>query len=137
LLGNVDAQAASYEPIVPSEHTCRWIYTNMTIDATRRVIPCCAAPAKGYDLVFATFGENFREEVFNSEKYRLARLYFSNPKAYSAERALRVLNQDPHCVNCIWDQDHVNVSNEHVNQYLRDVAGNVLNDQSMQILCSW
>jgi MoaA/NifB/PqqE/SkfB family radical SAM enzyme len=123
------------EPVKPSDHACRWIYTNMTVDAMGRVIPCCAAPSKNYDLVFGNVSET--EEAFNSDKYLLSRQHFANPSAYQAAKQLKVLNQDPHCVNCKWDQEHTNVNNEHVRQYLHAIAGDALDASAMNTLVGW
>ncbi|MGA2739699.1 MAG: radical SAM protein [Bryobacteraceae bacterium] len=66
-----DPHAAGDSP--PSEgHTCHWLYKNMVMDATGRIMPCCGAPRKDTNLVFATFGGN-GDDPFNSEKYRQAR----------------------------------------------------------------
>lgn len=41
------ASESLYEPVAPSEHTCKWLYTSLTMDATGRIIPCCSAPSLG------------------------------------------------------------------------------------------
>ena len=67
-------------------HVCHWLYKNMVMDATGRIIPCCAAPQPGKDLVFGSF-EGVNTDLFNSEKYRLARLSLADKPAYAAARA--------------------------------------------------
>jgi hypothetical protein len=64
-------QAASDSP--PSAgHTCHWLYKNIAMDATGRIMPCCGAPRPDINLVFGKFDGN-GEDPFNSEKYRQAR----------------------------------------------------------------
>ena len=135
LADGVDFGSPGYEPAMPSDHTCRWIYTNMTVDATGRVIPCCAAPSFSFDLDYGKIGPD--TDAFNSEKYQLSRRYFADPSAWAAKKELRVLNQDPHCVNCKWDQDHTNVTNEHVRQYLTSLGHGFPGAAAMKVLCDW
>jgi hypothetical protein len=63
---------APLEPKTESGHMCHWLYKNMVMDATGRIIPCCAAPRPDADLVFDTF-DGASPDSFNTEKYRLAR----------------------------------------------------------------
>jgi pyruvate-formate lyase-activating enzyme len=114
------------EPAQASEHTCRWLYSNMTLDANRKISPCCGTPMRSYDLDFGRFDANGGEEVFNSEKYRFSRKYFSGlPQA-------PMLTQ-PHCVNCRWNQDNPNIGPAHVDQYLFDVPA--IDPASRALLC--
>ena len=57
----------------------------MVMDGSGRILPCCAAPQPGLDLVFGDAKSG--EDVYNSEKYRLARLSFANPELYRIEQA--------------------------------------------------
>jgi pyruvate-formate lyase-activating enzyme len=125
LAGLPDADAA---PGAPSAHMCHWLYKNMVMDATGRVLPCCAAPRPDADLVFDTFhGEAV--DSFNTEKYRLARLSFADKAAFGTARAGSTLAVDPHCVKCDWlsDQQAALVGGPEIEKYFM-AAGNGLVD---------
>jgi organic radical activating enzyme len=114
------------EPAKASEHTCRWLYSNMTLDANRQIAPCCGAPRRTFDLDFGRFDASSDKDVFNSEKYRYSRKYFSGmPQA--------PMLKQPHCVNCRWDQDKPNIGPVHVDQYLFDVPA--IDPASRALLC--
>ena len=56
--------------------TCNWLYYNLTMDAARRVTPCCLPPMKAPEprhLVFSHFNGSNAEEVLNSPDAVLAR----------------------------------------------------------------
>jgi MoaA/NifB/PqqE/SkfB family radical SAM enzyme len=97
------------EPVSRSAHSCQWLYRNMIMDATGRVLPCCAAPKPGADLVFDNFNGS---DSFNSAKYQDARLWFADP--YSYQKAART---EPHCVRCEWNQDTAHTDGAQVAQY--------------------
>lgn len=116
------------EPAQASKHTCRWLYSNMTLDANRQIAPCCGTPKRTFDLDFGKFDASSGEEVFNSEKYRYSRKYFSGLTQNTA-------SLQPHCVNCKWDQDNPNIGPSHVDQYLFDVPA--IDPASRALLCGW
>ena len=134
------AQLARYpesdlNPGTASEHMCHWLYRNMVMDATGRILPCCAAPRPDADLVFDILN-GAAADSFNSEKYRLARLSFSDKPAYATARAASSLTADPHCANCDWysDQQSALIDAPAIAKYFR-IAGNGLVDaNSVSIL---
>ena len=84
-------------------HTCHYLYKNIVMDAKGRIMPCCAAPRPDADLVFGSAQSG--ADVFNSEKYRLARLSFADPELYQIEQASTGLSKGPHCAKCEWNQE--------------------------------
>jgi MoaA/NifB/PqqE/SkfB family radical SAM enzyme len=125
----------------PAKHVCHWLYKNMVMDATGRIIPCCAAPQPSKDLVFANFTGTAQEspEAFNSEKYRLARLSFADKQAYAQARADSLLDHDPHCHNCDWysDQQAAQIDAGQVQNYLRAAAPDLFDEKSITALSVW
>ncbi len=121
-----------------AKHVCHWLYKNMVMDATGRVIPCCAAPRPDADLVFAQFGGN-GAEAFNSEKYRLARLSFADKEEFAQARGGSLLDRDPHCVTCDWygDQAAAQIDSAQVSSYFRGAADGLFGDQSIGRLAGW
>jgi MoaA/NifB/PqqE/SkfB family radical SAM enzyme len=122
---------------VRAEHTCHWLYKNLVMDATGRVIPCCAAPKAGADLVFDVFSEADPRDAFQSAKYRLARTAFADPQAYPEAKRKSGLAADPHCVKCEWNQETAHTDGAQVQQYLRTVPGAPFDAESMEILAGW
>ncbi len=123
------------DPKASSRHTCHYLYKNMVMDGRGRVLPCCAAPQPGLDLVFAD--ANSGGDVYNSEKYRLARLSFANPKLYQIEHAANAPAPGPYCARCEWNQDKAQIDNEHLITYFHAVGRRVFNGASRTILASW
>jgi MoaA/NifB/PqqE/SkfB family radical SAM enzyme len=123
-------------PRVPSAHVCHWLYKNMVMDATGRVIPCCAAPRPDADLVFDTFhGES--ADSFNTEKYRLARLSFADKAAYGIARAgSKLAGDDPHCVKCDWysDQEAALVGGPEIEKYFMAAGNGVVDGECVRML---
>jgi MoaA/NifB/PqqE/SkfB family radical SAM enzyme len=119
---------ADANPGAASAHMCHWLYKNMVMDATGRVLPCCAAPRPDADLVFDTFTDE-SPDSFNTEKYRLARLSFADKAAYRVARAASTLDVDPHCVKCDWysDQQAALIGGPQIEKYFM-TAGNGLVD---------
>ena len=115
-----------------SEHTCQWLYRNLVMDANGRVLPCCAAPKPGVDLVFDRFEEP-PTDSFNSTKFQLARTYFANPQAYAAVKT----EPGPYCVNCEWNQDTAHTDSAQVEQYFRTVPGHIFHSETIARLAHW
>ncbi len=115
------------ERTTPSAHSCQWLYRNMVMDATRRVLPCCAAPKPGADLVFDIFSAT--GDSFNSGKYQAARLHFAGPES-SAPGA----QGDPHCIRCEWNQDTAHTDGDQVDQYFRTVPDGVFGSEIRRLL---
>jgi MoaA/NifB/PqqE/SkfB family radical SAM enzyme len=110
-----------------SGHTCHWLYKNMVMDGTGRILPCCGGPRQEANLVFDKFNGG---DVFNSEKYRQARAWFSDHKVGSTDDA-------PHCTNCEWDQTTVNIGEHEIRQYFRAVDVAFFDRKSIRLLSSW
>lgn len=124
---------ADLNPGAPSAHMCHWLYRNMVMDATGRILPCCAAPRPDADLVFDTLNGTAADS-FNSEKYRLARLSFSDKQAYAKLAG----TANPHCAACDWysDQEAALIDSPAIAKYF-GIAGNGLVDAaSVRILTS-
>jgi MoaA/NifB/PqqE/SkfB family radical SAM enzyme len=136
--GSVDADAimrafespwkgpASSEGPPSSGHTCHWLYKNMVMDATGRILPCCGAPRPDGSLVFAVFDGN-GDDPFNSEKYRQARSFFSG--------ATRGWNGAPYCTRCEWDQRTVSIGGPEIRRYFRAADAAFFNRRSLRLLC--
>lgn len=103
-------------------HTCRWLYENMIMDATGRILPCCGAPNKDGGLIFANVDKD--EDPFNSEKYQEARRFFSGKSA----------GENVHCSNCEWDQEQVNIGGEEIRRYFRAVDSGIFDRPARELL---
>jgi MoaA/NifB/PqqE/SkfB family radical SAM enzyme len=130
-----DRDAGIPDPEAASRHTCHYLYKNMVMDGSGRILPCCAAPQPGLDLVFANAKPG--EDVYNSEKYRLARLSFANPELYQVEQAANAPAPGPFCEKCEWNQDKAQIDNEHLSTYFQAVGREVFNPASLATLTSW
>jgi MoaA/NifB/PqqE/SkfB family radical SAM enzyme len=109
-------------------HTCHWLYKNLVMDATGRIMPCCGAPRPDANLVFASFDGN-GSDPFNSEKYRVARSFFSTgvPGAGDA----------PYCTRCDWDQTTVNIGAPEIRRYFRAADAAFFDRRSLRLLSGW
>ena len=117
----------------PNAHTCHYLYKNIVMDGSGRILPCCGAPQPHVDLVF----ENAQSaaDLFNSEKYRLARLSFANPEQYRAKQA-STLTPAPYCANCEWSHK-AQIDTEHLKNYFVIVGSDVFSPASVALLSSW
>ncbi len=111
-----------------SGHTCHWLYKNIVMDATGRILPCCGAPRPDTNLVFATFHGN-GGDPFNSDKYRQAREFFSTGAPAS--------EGDPYCTRCEWDQTTVNIGGPEIRRYFRAANAAFFDRRSLQLLSGW
>ncbi len=130
-----DRDAGIPDPEASSRHTCHYLYKNMVMDGRGRILPCCAAPQPGLDLVFADAKSG--EDVYNSEKYRLARLSFANPELYRIEQAASAPGAGPFCEKCEWNQDKAQIDNEHLRTYFQAVGSQLFDPASLATLASW
>jgi len=130
-----DREAGVPDPEASSRHTCHYLYKNMVMDGRGRILPCCAAPQPGLNLVFAD--ANSGEDVYNSEKYRLARLSFANPEVYRSEQAGSAPGAGPFCEKCEWNQDRAQINNANLGTYFRAVGPQIFNPASLATLTSW
>jgi len=120
-------QAASDAPL-SSGHTCHWLYKNMVMDATGRIMPCCGGPRPDTNLVFGAFNGN-GSDPFNSEKYRQARAWFSGDAPPPGDA--------PHCTKCEWDQTTVNIGSPEIRRYFRAADAAFFDRRSLDILSGW
>ncbi|HIG66076.1 MAG TPA: hypothetical protein EYQ43_11120 [Methyloprofundus sp.] len=85
-------------------NTCKWLYHNLTLDASGRVMPCCAAPTvkkSDKNLVYAQFNTSSKHNaVVNSEGAKLSRLSFSDTLAF--QKTSETMDKDdlPYCSKC-------------------------------------
>ncbi len=113
--------------------SCQWLYRSITLDAGGRIFPCCAAPRPDIDLVFSQFEADGSADVYNSEKYRLARLGFVNPAAYESERG----ELNPHCIRCDWNKETVNTDAAQIRHYFKAAGGSWIEPKSLDMLSRW
>jgi MoaA/NifB/PqqE/SkfB family radical SAM enzyme len=122
-----------WSPEVPLEtgnnpgHTCHWLYKNMVMDATGRILPCCGAPRPDAELVFANFDGD--GDPFNSAKYHQARLGFSRNSPSSG--------QGLYCSRCEWDHTAVNIGQGEIRRYFRAAHPAFFDRRSLRLLSSW
>jgi hypothetical protein len=124
-------------PGTEAASTCRWLYSSITMDAAGRIMPCCASPRPDIDLVFSKFDAMPPAEVFNSPKYRLARLSFADPQRYWRRRDSENPERGPHCANCTWPKDRPNVDSHVIRQYFRRAANHLFDSSTVSLLSSW
>lgn len=120
-------QQAAADERSDSSHTCHWLYKNLVMDAAGRILPCCSAPRPDADLVFAQFDS--KGDPFNSEKYRQARLFFSN-KTLSTDGS-------PYCTRCDWNQVDTNIGSREIQRYFRAANVAFFDRRSLKLLSDW
>lgn len=103
-------------------HTCRWLYENMIMDATGRILPCCGGPPQGGGLIFGHVDQD--ADPFNSERYQEARRFFSG----------RSGGENVHCSKCEWDQEQVNIDGEEVRRYFRAIDSGIFDKATRELL---
>lgn len=114
---------------VDGAHTCHWLYRNLVMDATGRVLPCCGAPGKDDSLVFARVED---EDPFRSAKYESARALFAGERDRSAAAAAAIA-----CSNCDWDQTTVSIGTDEIRRYFRAADPGFFDRKSLGLLSSW
>ncbi len=128
------------EPLLPpgpqsaqtAGHTCAWLYKNLVMDATGRVLPCCYAPQPGQNMVFTHFDPSGPEplaDLFNSRTHQQARALFRTDTP--------VASPPPYCAHCEWDQEHVNIDKSEVGLYFRCADPLLFDSRSIQLLTDW
>lgn len=110
-----------------SDHTCHWLYKNMVMDATGRILPCCGAPRVDTRLVFGTLEGD--REPYNSERYLRARSFFAGDTQDSGERL--------YCADCDWDQTAVNIGGPEIRRYFRSASPLYFDRRSLRLLSAW
>ncbi len=107
-------------------HTCHWLYKNMVMDATGRILPCCGASDS--KLVFGTL-DGCRTAPFNSEKYRQARAFFAGDS--------RIPDDSLQCSRCDWDQTSVSIGDRAIRHYFRAADPWFFDKRSVRLLLEW
>jgi len=120
-----EVPANAGDPPPSAGHTCHWLYKNIAMDATGRIMPCCGAPRPDTNLVFTHFdGKN--PDPFNAEKYREARAWFSAGSPSTT-----------HCTQCEWDHTAVNIGGPEILRYFRAADAAFFDRGSLRILSGW
>ncbi len=109
-------------------HTCHWLYKNTVMDATGRIMPCCAAPGRDKNLVFGTL-EDSGGDPFNTEFYREARSFFST--------GTRVSDGSPYCTQCELDHTAAAIGGTEIRQYFRAADRVFFDRHSLSVLSGW
>ncbi len=112
------------EPPKPGR-TCHWLYKNIVMDATGRILPCCGAPRPDADLVFSSL-DGGDEDPFNSEKYRRARACFRGAASDGGSA--------PYCARCEWDHTTVNIGSPEIRRYFRAADPAFFDRRSLRLL---
>jgi MoaA/NifB/PqqE/SkfB family radical SAM enzyme len=121
-------RGATVEAGVGSGHACHWLYKNIILDATGRILPCCGAPNPGDGLVFGRLDVD-HDDPFNSEKYRRARAIFAGGS--------QVVDDSLHCSHCSWDQTNVSIGDQEIRRYFRAADPWFFDRQSLRLLSAW
>ena len=109
-------------------HTCHWLYKNIVMDATGRIMPCCGAPRPDIDLEFGRF-DGGAGDPFNSGKYRQARAWFAGEAPPPGA--------EPYCTRCEWDQTAVNIGGDQIRDYFQAADGAFFDRRSLRVLSDW
>jgi len=129
------------EPVLPPEepqtpaqqgHSCAWLYKNMVMDATGRVLPCCCAPQPGANMVFTHFDPASPEpfaDPFNSPRHQQARAHFAGTAPPTDDA--------PYCTQCEWDHDKVNIGPSELWYYFHSVDPMLFDLRSLDLLTNW
>jgi MoaA/NifB/PqqE/SkfB family radical SAM enzyme len=110
-----------------SQSTCPWLYKNMVLDGAGRVLPCCAAPAPGRNLVFGQFGDG--TDAFNSPAHKAARAYFATGDIPGGEK--------PFCIECPWTVEDTNIGATSIRQYFSAAGATYFDRWSLDLLAKW
>jgi MoaA/NifB/PqqE/SkfB family radical SAM enzyme len=122
-----DANAPA-EATASTGHTCHWLYKNMVMDATGRILPCCGAPRADTQIVFGTL-DGAGTDPFNSERYQRARALFRGDDGAAGERI--------YCANCEWDQTAVNIGAPEIRRYFHAADPWFFDRRSVRLLADW
>jgi len=85
------------EPDRPNADSCNWLYMNVTVDGSERVMPCCIAPAAKKNLVYGQLAEG-RTNWLGSEVFEASRQALSDPEAFAKRPTLQM--GTPYCSTC-------------------------------------
>ena len=82
----------------PLSSACNFLYTSITMDANCRILPCCAPPSAGVNVVFDTFMDT--NYSWNNETFVDARTNAFSQLGKS-EREDAGIFESPHCYKCL------------------------------------
>jgi len=131
--GSGDSPPGAGDSQPSSGHTCHWLYKNIAMDSTGRIMPCCGAPRPDTNLVFGHFPDH-AGDPFNTERYHAARAWFSaGAPTLDESSAARA----PQCTKCEWDHTTVNIGAPEIRRYFRAADPAFFDRQSLRILSGW
>ncbi len=79
----------------PSADSCKWLYVNVTVDGSERVMPCCKAPGVEKNLVYGQLDESHTNWL-ESEVFEASRQALIDPAAFARE----LTGNAPYCSTC-------------------------------------
>jgi len=124
-----------------SPHSCHWLYKDIVMDAHGSIFPCSGSPQRGGHFVFRHIDDHTVDGragyLFNSERHRAARKFFSNGQKSDPTTTLEP--GDPFCFKCdwYWNQVNADIDNMQAESYLQVASPGLFTDQSLRMLCSW
>jgi len=86
--------------------TCRWLYQDMVMDATGRILPCCFDPIREPTSIFGNIHTDI--DPFNSINYLTSRKYFSRQRRIAHATA---------CAACTENNSTPNINTTHLAPY--------------------
>jgi len=97
-VAKMDRFGIDEEPSRIGCRSCEWLYQNITIDSSARLMPCCMAPTTTpRHLVFGSL-DNDEGDAINTRDYRLARMAFVDRASF--EQETNGSKQQPFCAEC-------------------------------------
>jgi MoaA/NifB/PqqE/SkfB family radical SAM enzyme len=127
------SEDAKADTVSRSGESCEWLYKSITMDAGARIFPCCCAPTSRKDLHFSTFDRAAPGDSFNSEKHKLARLFFLDPARYREEYGSSRPEANPYCVRCEWDKS-ADPNPAQIRNYFRASAPGLFDARTLDLL---
>ncbi len=123
-----DPPSESGGATAPPGRSCRWLYTNIVLDAAGRILPCCGAPKADGALVFGSLKDP-DSGFFNTGKFRQARAYF--------RECSRPPVADLPCSTCVWNQDQTTVGAREIRSYFRSAGPWFFPSRTVNLLADW
>jgi len=123
------------------DSTCHWLYKNVVMDARGKILACCMPPTPQRDLIFADFvgtKADLVSDVYNSEKFKLARQFFSDKQTF--KKNIKSLRREdiPFCVKCKGINDSLTINNQILRYYLdEETLFSILSEDNKDILTAW
>ncbi|MBZ5579147.1 MAG: radical SAM protein [Acidobacteriia bacterium] len=113
-----------------AKSTCNWLYYSLTMDAARRITPCCLPPMGAPEprhLVYAKFNGENTGEVVNSSDAMLARRQCRRGRRPDGS----VAGPSPYCLSC--EENPVPPMSPDVARYLQSVDERRALPESVQV----